>query len=233
MGLVRLQLSFNRFSRVFMVFWESLAGKSLYPARASVAMTPMPAALETMAMFDPLGRFCLARNSTQSNRASKSSTLRIPALLKAASYTWSSETGLSDPDRPDFRAIMGFIRDTARAALMKFLMPESCSTYMTMLSTSFNEPRKSIMSAKQTSGMEPRLTKWENPIFSWRAISRTAVQTAPLWDKNAIFPFRGIRCMKLAFRQRWVLTIPTLSGPMILKPVLREISLIVWAVLIP
>src|SRR4030067_493402 len=61
---------------------------------------------------------------------------------------------------------------------------------MMMLLARSSFPRKSIMSAKSRSAMEPILTKWLKPMFWVPAQSSTALQMAPLWDKGARPPPR-------------------------------------------
>ena len=80
------------------------------------------------------------------------------------------------------------------------------------------------MSPQPTSAMDPRLVIDENPTFSWRLQSRTAVRSAPLWLTNATWPTGAMAAAKVAFSPVTGLMTPRQLGPMTRTPCLRASS---------
>ncbi len=76
-----------------------------------------------------------------------------------------------------------------------------------------SSPHTFSSATSSTSALLPRLTNWENPIYSARAWSRMAVQRAPDWDMNAMVPWSGVPAAKLAFMGVWVSITPRQLGP--------------------
>ena len=81
-----------------------------------------------------------------------------------------------------------------------------------------------MRSPKSTSSMLPVETKWEKPIFSSTAQSRTDVHRAPDWETKATWPGRGMAPAKLALRERPGEMKPRQFGPRILNPSKRRAS---------
>ena len=84
-GFPLLQCGGRKVSSFFRVSFDSFVILPPFSITASVARTPGPPALVTMAMFGPVGLGCFARMDEQLNRSTISFTLTIPARLNAAS----------------------------------------------------------------------------------------------------------------------------------------------------
>jgi len=110
-----------------MVAAPSSASTPCRAISASVAMTPGPPALVTIARRGPAGRRWRPTSSAQWKISPISPTRTTPARANAASYTASSEASapvceaaaLADSvNRPALNATIGLERANARAAVM-------------------------------------------------------------------------------------------------------------------
>ena len=88
-GLALLQADGRKASRIFRVVVVGLASSPPASIRASVARTPGPPALVTIASFGPPGRGCLASTSAMSKTCEIEFTRSTPTRRNAASSTSS------------------------------------------------------------------------------------------------------------------------------------------------
>src|SRR5208337_2394088 len=79
-------------------------------------------------------------------------------------------------------------------------------------------PKKSIISAKSISNLEPSETKWLKPTCLLTALSRSALERVALCEIKAMLPSGGIFGKMLALSFRAGLINPRESGPKTLKP---------------
>ncbi|OPX95557.1 MAG: hypothetical protein A4E58_02046 [Syntrophorhabdus sp. PtaB.Bin006] len=113
-----------------MLLSDNRANSPPISINVSVAMTPKPPAFVMIASRRPLGRYFESRTAAELKSPANSLTLMTPALLNAASYTWSSPAMAPVWDRaafalsvnrPGFTMMIGLFRAKPRAALMNFL----------------------------------------------------------------------------------------------------------------
>jgi hypothetical protein len=85
----------------------------------------------------------------------------------------------------------GFLRVTWEATLMNSWPFSTPSIYPRMTLLALSSPRWRSMSDSLSTALFPRLINLEKPMFSPRAQSRMATQSAPDWEKKPIFPSMG------------------------------------------
>ncbi len=124
-GLPWLQCGGSRAFKASIVAELSAASSPPAPSNASVASTPGPPALVTIARRRPRGRGCLPSTSAISNSSAMRSTRKTPQRRKAASRTSSLPVSAPVCDaaalaaaavRPALMTMMGLARATSRAA---------------------------------------------------------------------------------------------------------------------
>ena len=124
-GLLWLQVGGRILFRAAIVSGVRFASCAPLVMRASVASTPGPPALVTMARRGPFGRGCLASTSAMSNSSEMVSTRRTPTRWKAACNTsslpvsepvWEAAALAACSVRPGLITMIGLVSETSRAA---------------------------------------------------------------------------------------------------------------------